>query len=409
MEPQNCQGPQSLEHTDEEVHGMEHWPSDALLASVLRRVEPLNDYLVTPRSAQSLIQDLQDPHWEVRAMALHALGKHAEDVPIDPFLVALRDQHTMVRAAAVQALGCLGERLPLDQLVIALQDRAWEVRERVVLVLGDLVTTELAQVVRPLLIVAQQDAHRIVCAAANAALETYATLSPQAAPPLVKQSAPAVVDPWQFFRHGLRHCWEVCTGQLHLVPRTWLIVTFLVLLTSYSLALFTSMHYAENMLARSIVLAAVTTFFTSVGLAFTINVRYDAGLELELTTPTSLRLIMFCRCLLVIGVNVLFSLLLSVVIALFYGQGLWGIVEIWLGPLLLVSSLTMALTLVIGAWLSLLAASLLEMVPFLWPSAMSEQLVFWQGKPLLLIAFALCCYVFTFIYLPTQARRCEGS
>ena len=79
---------------------------------------------------------LTSDDWEVRVVAVRALGKLDTAASVALIVSALDDQDGSVRAAAVHILGNLGKQAPFDRLVAALHDADWHVRESAVLALG---------------------------------------------------------------------------------------------------------------------------------------------------------------------------------------------------------------------------------------------------------------------------------
>ena len=79
---------------------------------------------------------LTSDDWQVRAVAVRALGKLDTAASVALIVSALDDQDWSVRAAAVHILGNLGKQAPFDRLVAALHDADWHVRESAVLALG---------------------------------------------------------------------------------------------------------------------------------------------------------------------------------------------------------------------------------------------------------------------------------
>lgn len=114
----------------------------------------------------AVVAALHDPEWSVRAIAALTLRLGGERVPLEPLLDALADEDESVRAAAARALGAMGERAPLKALEDALHDASWRVREATALALG-----ELGQRVPvELLLLATRDSDEAVREAANIAL-----------------------------------------------------------------------------------------------------------------------------------------------------------------------------------------------------------------------------------------------
>jgi len=79
------------------------------------------------------------------------------------------------------------------------------------------------------------------------------------------------------------------------------------------------------------------------GIAFLYGPEQDPSLELALATPTSPRLVLLARLTLVFGYDLALGLLVSLALAL-AGQapdGLWQLILQWLGPMLLLSAISL--------------------------------------------------------------------
>jgi anti-sigma factor RsiW len=221
------------------------------------------------------------------------------------------------------------------------------------------------------------------------------------------------VVPYQWTRaHGLRHAWLVLVRQWALLPGRGLLAA-LVLFASDILALMVALRFAGSLPAAAATLAVITTLSATLGIAFAVNVAHDPGVEVTLATPTSLRALLFCRFFMVTGASTLLAGCASIVIALLYGQGVWGIVELWLGPMLLLSSLTLALVLLIGSWIAALPAFLLEAMQLLRLSRDGQILPLehphlWQTNPAILLLAAVCLAV-VFVYAPRHVRFSQSA
>ncbi|MDQ2904133.1 MAG: HEAT repeat domain-containing protein [Chloroflexota bacterium] len=394
------------------------WVPASLLSGLMSRVEQQEIYVqrMTEMPSQQLLQSFAHPQWEIRAAALEACGQLAKQggsFSLDPVVAMLHDEHPLVRVAAVQALGQLGGRVPLDQLIIALRDREWQVREMVVLVLGELVVRG-EPAARPLLVAALQDASASVRESAQAALDHYEAQAVAPAPAPVLRSGIHSMDGQSLAAtgtvvspstplHAMNHLWLVANRQLALLQKRWW-VPACILFLSYVLIVCTSMWFdpSPHHMATVVLLAVAGILSSTLSIGFSADMRHDAGVEIALSTPTSLRSIMFCRFLVVIGLNVLLSLGASAVIALLYGQGFWGSIQLWLGPLLLASSLTLALTMLVGSWLSCLATVLLDVVQLLHIGSGSQGLLL-HIPPLWQVLLVTLCLLFAFLYAPRQA------
>jgi hypothetical protein len=373
MEPQSIQPDMSDmgAHGDEEIA---YAAPPSLVTDVMARVAQLDTYLTAGSAESELVKATQAPQWEVRAAALQALGRLGERAPLEPLVDALRAEHVMVRVAAVQALGRMGRRAPLEQMIGALSDPEAEVR------------------------VAAREAVERREAAAYAQAGHAARLHHGAA--WLMAGARRAGD-------SVAHGWLVLVRQPGVVQRNWL-VSVLALFLSDCLVVGTALQTGRGIHETTTLLALVTTLSAVVGVAFAANLAHDMAAELALATATSARTVVLSRFLLVIGSTALLSGCASLGVALLYRQGLWSVLQLWLGPLLLISALTLALVLVVGSWLAFVGASGVELVQTVHFGPGNQLLALqhaplWQTSPVV-IALALVCLGGALLYAPQQSH-----
>ncbi len=413
MEPHKTQRQKGVEISHQQPA---HEAPSTLLEGVLSRLEQRDVYLSAGMPASDLVDALEHPHWEIRAAAVRALGKLGKRAPLEPLMSALYDEHRMVRAAAVRALSCLGTRVPLDQLVMVLHDHEWEVREMAVLALAELD----AQAARPLLLAALHDSNGSVREAASCALSRYEPAPVSAVPPVIgsEPAAPAVRQEIPMDRPSLSarllprllRPLSILKRQIPLLHKSMWIGTPLFMLLWCVLTFYRVIGDAGGWHRAALYLALFTTISAAAGTAFIYGGENDAGLELTLSTPTSIRGIMFYRFLLVAGYNMLLSACASAMITLMHGGSLWEIMQLWLGPLVLLSSFTLMLSMLIGSWLALSAALIVELSQSLAVNTqehwLSIQLAFssnWRTSPTIL-CLALLLIVIAMLYASRQPR-----
>ncbi|MGH2518107.1 MAG: hypothetical protein ACRDHP_20885, partial [Ktedonobacterales bacterium] len=112
--------------------------------------------------------------------------------------------------------------------------------------------------------------------------------------------------------------------------------------------------------------------------------------------------VLLSRFLVMIGATILISGCASAGMALLSHQGIWGIAQLWLGPVLLLSSLTLALAVVIGSWLALLASAAFAAAQTVRFDASGMVLLqthtpLWQTNPAILV-LAAACFAFAVLY-----------
>jgi len=215
---------------------------------------------------------------------------------------------------------------------------------------------------------------------------------------------------WQWFLKHALHLWLVFRRQGPLVHKSIWIGSALVILASCALVLFSTLHLYNHPHDAETTLALIATVTSAAGVAFIYGRDNDAGLEITLSTPTSIRIVMLCRLLLVLGYDFALSALASIVVAVAHGGSLWEIFQLWLGPMLLLSSITLTLSLLIGSWFAFMAALVLEALQELplYVERYAPLLQFanpstWQTSPTILF-LAVLFIIFAVIYAPRQPR-----
>jgi hypothetical protein len=150
----------------------------------------------------------------------------------------------------------------------------------------------------------------------------------------------------------LRHALAVLRGQARLVHgRIWA-----------ASALVMSLGFAVCLLSRGALVGLVFTLFVPAVAAAAVALVYgpeaDPSLELALATPTSPRTILLARLTLVFGFDLVLAALASAAVSAFglAPGGLVPLVELWLGPMLLLSAGTLLVSLSLGSSPALLAA-----------------------------------------------------
>ncbi len=148
----------------------------------------------------------------------------------------------------------------------------------------------------------------------------------------------------------LHHLLEVFVAQLTVVRRPIWAASALVM------AIGTAVAWISPSRATS-TLALVAPLVAAAGVGFLYGAENDPPLEIALATPTSPRLILLARLTLVFGYDLALGLLASLVIgaAELAPDRILGLVQNWLGPMLLLSAMSLLLSLRLG---SLMGASL---------------------------------------------------
>jgi hypothetical protein len=208
----------------------------------------------------------------------------------------------------------------------------------------------------------------------------------------------------------LLHLWLVFKKQISIIHKSIWIVSAMVMIFGCILVLVATSANHSHIRDAQLLLALFASVIGASGVAFIYGAENDAGYELTLSTPTSIRIVMICRMILVVGYDLLLSALASTVLALSYGGGPWEIIQLWLGPMLLLASISLVLSLMVGSVIALLFSLILEMTQAL-PPYMEKGLIglqlarpdLWQTNPTILL-LAILFFVFAILYAPRQPR-----
>lgn len=314
---------------------------------------------------QELLETLKHPAWEMRSAAAKALASH--DTPTSQAALgeALHDEHPLVRIAALRALVSRpNSSLAYKYTIQALQDPHEEVREMALSLLNEHSRARTQAMGSPLRLFAQ---------------------------------------PW-------RYIWGVLWRQIRVLPRgIWassaaILFMVLALFLLRSNAVFIQDHWTHALLAISVTAASV------INMAYVYGREHDPGLEFALATPTPPRLILFCRMLLVAGYNLILAVAFSALLVLLNGGTLWSVVQLWLGPLLLLSAASLAISMLLGSLVATIATLAFELTQMLTvqvhegiPHLNMALSSLWQTQPAVLLIAALLL-IFALFYTPRNMR-----
>lgn len=209
---------------------------------------------------------------------------------------------------------------------------------------------------------------------------------------------------------ALRRLWLVFRAQIPLIYKSIWIASALVCLFSLTLTVSMAQHSVRAKGTIADIMVLFIAVVGAVGGAFLYGSSVDPGFELTIATPTSVRLVMLCRMVIVLGYNMLLALVASAVFAALYGGSLWGFVQLWLGPMIFLASLCLALSLFVGSTFALLCAIVIEVLQT-FPHRFVSHLVniplptldLNATSPVLLIA-ALLLLAFALFCIPRQPR-----
>ncbi len=218
-------------------------------------------------------------------------------------------------------------------------------------------------------------------------------------------------SPGSVMGKAIFHLWLIFKGQVRLIHKSIWAVPPLLLLFGCGLGLFAIAGSISHLQQVETVLALMTTVSAAVGVAFIYGVDNDAAIELTLSTPTSIRIVMLCRLVLVVGYNFIVAVCASTCMALLSRGSVWDIMQLWLGPMLLFSSMTLALSLLLGSWFAIIVTFMLEVTQTILSSFTRHVSVLritpppdiWQTTPTM-VFLALLIIAFAVIYAPRQPR-----
>ncbi len=228
-------------------------------------------------------------------------------------------------------------------------------------------------------------------------------------------SARASIVPAALRRYA-SHVGQLARAQVRLIPRGIWIASALTLFGGVCLSLMVALSAQDGHGAAhaAIILGIFAPLVAAVGAAYVYGPQSDAGLELALATPTSPRLVLLTRLVLVIGYDAALSIIGSLVLVIGGRAGFTSVVGVWIGPLLLLSSVSLVLSLLLSGvaavtgaivlWFSRLVSAAIASAGDAWLHRLSQPLVaFWQTSPVL-IGLALALVAFAVLYVPRQER-----
>lgn len=208
----------------------------------------------------------------------------------------------------------------------------------------------------------------------------------------------------------LLHLWLVFKKQVGIIHKSIWIASAMAMVFGCILVLVAISGDHSHLRDAQLLLALFASVIGASGVAFIYGAENDVGFELTLSTPTSIRIVMICRMILVVGYDLLLSAIASTILALSYGGGPWEIIQLWLGPMLLLASISLALSLMVGSVIALLFSLILEATQAL-PTYMEKGLIglqlarpdLWQTNPTIVL-LAVLFFVFAILYAPRQPR-----
>jgi hypothetical protein len=197
--------------------------------------------------------------------------------------------------------------------------------------------------------------------------------------------------------------WQIIWRQPRVIHRAvWIAATLGILgSAAYTLALHDPVRSAAA-------LAALLSLIVPASTAFIYGPEVDAGLELAQATPVSQRFVLLGRIGLLLGYQLALSLGATLLSVMIHGGNPWMVAALWFGPMALLSSGSLLLSLAFGplvALVSTLAVWVAQVVQFdqnFVPHLLIAPL--WQTSPVTL-ALAAALLVAALLYAPRRERR----
>ncbi|MGO8946771.1 MAG: HEAT repeat domain-containing protein [Ktedonobacterales bacterium] len=361
-------------------------PPPDLLARLHQRLVARQPYV---EHVEPAVAGLDDPRWEIRAAAVHALGERTS--PSATIIAQVRkmaqDEHPLVRAAAVRTLGKHGA---LADVALAFHDSDWAVREMVVITLA----ASGVSTSHPVLAAAQHDASSRVREASEAVAPT---LHPDDGSRWAKRGMVSVV-----------HMGHVLLAQLKLIhPGVWWVPGGIMAVTA-GFAAFAAAHTPGFAHSAGLLVALVTLLCATVSIAFLADARHDPAQEILLACRTSRGAVVVCRGVLATGYVALLGIGCSTVVALAGGGAPGMLISLWAQPLLALVVASLALAVMAGSAVALVGSLLLIgaqtcRVSLAHGVSIALSAHFWQFSPLS-IAVSMFLLAFAIVYASRDSR-----
>lgn len=147
--------------------------------------------------------------------------------------------------------------------------------------------------------------------------------------------------------------WQLLLGQLPLVRRE----IWAASAVTMAMGCLVSALTATGASAAGSAFAIFAPVIAAVGVAFVYGPENDPSLEVALSTPTSPRLVLLARLVLVYGYDLALALAATIALAAANGTfGLWPLISLWIGPMLFLSALALLVSLLFSPTAALFLA-----------------------------------------------------
>lgn len=197
------------------------------------------------------------------------------------------------------------------------------------------------------------------------------------------------------------YLWRVTRWQARLLhPAIWLVTPLAIIGATTYIALALDKSQGAHFLAF------LLPFIAAMGLAFISEPKIAHDMEITLATPTSPRLVVLIRCALILGYVLVLGMGATVTLAHLSGAGVGALAGLWLGPLAVLSSVSVLCALLIGPPVAVAMAAALwiaRLARFGTDVGFSPSHdAFWQTNP---VALTLAIALFTLAITVAPQRR----
>jgi Putative zinc-finger len=208
-------------------------------------------------------------------------------------------------------------------------------------------------------------------------------------------------------------CVLLSKSQVRLVPYgIWVACTLATLICLAPLLWPAAASSPDLSMHIAIIQSFLTPVVAALSLAFLYGPETDAGLEITLSTPVSPRMILLSRLLVALCYNFVLSFGVTVLAAALHGGNIALLLSFWVGPMLLLSGLSLALSVGVGTvaattvtgalWLLHLFVSSISTLPAPVPRDQTPLAALWQTTPAT-IFIACLLFLVAVIYVPRRA------
>jgi hypothetical protein len=207
----------------------------------------------------------------------------------------------------------------------------------------------------------------------------------------------------------------LCKSQVRLVPYgIWVACTLATLICLAPLLWPATATTPDLSIHIAVIQSFLTPVVAALSLAFVYGPETDAGLEIALSTPVSPRKILLSRLLVALCCNFVLAFLVTVLAVALHGGNIGLLLSFWVGPMLLLSGLSLALSVGVGTvaattaagalWLVHLFVSSISTLPAPVPGDQTPLAALWQTTPTTL-CIACLLFLAAVVYVPRRAPR----